>query len=57
MTKALVDQRFKNTVVAHGASLGIAVDIVERNPADKGFVPDPRLRDRPASSESRVVGR
>jgi transposase len=42
VTKALVDQGFKNTVVAHGASLGIAVDIVERNPADKGFVPQPK---------------
>ncbi|MEU4702582.1 hypothetical protein [Nonomuraea dietziae] len=42
VTKALVDQGFKNAVVAHGASLGIAVDIVERNPADKGFVPQPK---------------
>jgi transposase len=40
--KALVDQGFKNTVVAHGASLGIDVEIVERNPADKGFVPQPK---------------
>jgi transposase len=39
VTKALVDQGFKNAVVAHGAGLGIDVDIVERNPADKGFVP------------------
>ncbi|MER7427328.1 transposase [Nonomuraea rubra] len=39
VTRALVDQGFKNTVVANDASLGIAVDIVERNPADKGFVP------------------
>lgn len=37
--KALVDQGFKNTVVAHGADLGIEVEIVERNPADTGFVP------------------
>lgn len=39
VTKALVDQGFKNSVVAHGAGLGIDVEIVERNPADQGFVP------------------
>ncbi|MYZ38129.1 IS5 family transposase [Streptomyces sp. MnatMP-M17] len=39
--KALVDQGFKNTVVEHGADLGIAVEIVERNPAVRGFVPQP----------------
>lgn len=37
--KALVDQGFKTSVVEHGAHLGIDVEIVERNPADKGFVP------------------
>jgi transposase len=42
VTKALVDQGFKNTVVAHGATLGIDVEIVERNPADKGFIPQPK---------------
>ncbi|MER6948126.1 IS5 family transposase [Nonomuraea sp. NPDC000554] len=41
-TKALVDQGFKNTVVAHGSGLGIDVEIVERNPTDKGFVPQPK---------------
>jgi transposase len=40
--KALVDQGFKNAVVAHGASLGIDVEIVERNPMNKGFVPQPK---------------
>ena len=40
--KALVDQGFKNQVVAHGAGLGIDVEIVERNPQDKGFVPQPK---------------
>ncbi|MFC6680060.1 hypothetical protein ACFQE7_29535 [Nonomuraea ferruginea] len=39
VTKALADQGFKNAVVAHGADLGIDVEIVERNPAGKGFVP------------------
>ncbi|PRX40757.1 DDE family transposase [Nonomuraea fuscirosea] len=42
VTKALVDQGFKQAVVAHGAGLGIDVEIVERNPAGKGFVPQPR---------------
>ena len=37
VTKAWVDQGFKNTVVEHGAALGIDVEIVARNPAD-GFV-------------------
>ncbi|MFC4061656.1 IS5 family transposase [Planomonospora corallina] len=41
VTKALADQGFKNTVVAHGAALGIDVEIVERNRADTGFVPQP----------------
>jgi transposase len=42
--KALVDQGFKNAVVAHGAGLGIDVEIIERNPSDqgKGFVPQPK---------------
>ena len=39
---ALVDQGFKSSVVAHGAALGIGVQVVERNPADKGFVPQPK---------------
>jgi transposase len=39
--KALVDQGFKNQVVLHGAGLGIEVEIVQRNPQDKGFVPQP----------------
>jgi transposase len=40
--KALVDQGFKNSVVAHGAAVGIDVEVVERNPADRGFVPQPK---------------
>ncbi|MCY0924442.1 MULTISPECIES: IS5 family transposase [unclassified Streptomyces] len=39
VTKALVDQGFKKKVVEHGKNVGIDVEIVERNPADKGFVP------------------
>lgn len=42
VTKALVDQGLKNTVVAHGADLGIDVEVVQRNPADQGFVPQPK---------------
>jgi transposase len=42
VTAALVDQGFKGSVVAHGATLGIGVQVVERNPADKGFVPQPK---------------
>jgi transposase len=40
--KALVDQGFKNQVVAHGSGLGIEVEIVERNPQEAGFVPQPK---------------
>lgn len=39
VTKALVDQGFKKSVVDHGATLGIDVEIVERNPTDQDFVP------------------
>lgn len=41
VAKALVDQGFKNAVVTHGAKAGIDVEIVERNPQDKGFIPQP----------------
>lgn len=41
VTKALVDQGFKTAVVTHGAKSGIDVEIVERNPRDKGFIPQP----------------
>ncbi|MCI3928898.1 IS5 family transposase [Streptomyces sp. AN091965] len=37
--KALVDQGFKKSVVDHGKKYGIDVEIVGRNPAEKGFVP------------------
>lgn len=39
---ALVDQGFKSSVVTHGATHGIDVQIVERNPAEVGFVPQPK---------------
>jgi transposase len=42
VSTALAGQGFKNSVVAHGAGLGIDVQVVERNPADKGFVPQPK---------------
>ena len=38
---ALVDQGFKAGVVDHGRSLGIDAQIVARNPAATGFVPEP----------------
>ncbi|GAA3477723.1 hypothetical protein GCM10018966_022530 [Streptomyces yanii] len=37
--KALVDQGFKTAVVEHGQKVGIDVEVVERNPATSGFVP------------------
>jgi transposase len=40
--KALVDQGFKNAVVTHGEKVGIEVEVVERNPAQTGFVPIPK---------------
>ncbi|MFE9782190.1 IS5 family transposase [Streptomyces sp. NPDC005775] len=39
VSKVLVDQGLKSTVVAHGAMPSIDVEIVKRNPADRGFVP------------------
>jgi transposase len=42
LEKALVDQGFKDAVIIHGAVLGITVDVVKRNPEDKGFVPQPK---------------
>jgi len=41
VSKALADQGFKSSVAARGAAMGIDVQVVERNPADKGFVPQP----------------
>jgi transposase len=41
VSKALVDQGFKSSVVSHGSTVGIDVQVVERNPADRGFVPQP----------------
>ncbi|WP_405720731.1 IS5 family transposase [Streptomyces sp. NBC_00046] len=42
VSKALVDQGFKNQVVMHGTALGIDVEIVRRNPEERGFVPQPK---------------
>ncbi len=44
VTKALVDQGFKTAVVTHGAKTGTDVEIVERNPQDKGLIPQPIRR-------------
>ncbi|KUN58127.1 transposase [Streptomyces griseorubiginosus] len=40
--KALVDQGFKTAVIDHGQNVGIDVEVVERNPAVGGFVPQPK---------------
>ncbi|GLW75512.1 DDE transposase [Kitasatospora phosalacinea] len=40
--KAWVDMGYKNAVVEYGATLGIDVEIVRRNPATRGFVVQPR---------------
>ena len=40
--KVWVDQGFKNTVVDHGAELGIDVEVVKRNPDEVGFVVQPK---------------
>jgi transposase len=42
VSKALADQGFKTQVIAHGAGLGIDVEIVQRDPQHKGFVPQPK---------------
>jgi transposase len=42
LEKALVDQGFKDAVIIHGAVLGITVEVLKRNPEDKGFVPQPK---------------
>ncbi|ELP65851.1 transposase [Streptomyces turgidiscabies Car8] len=42
VSKALVDQGFKDQVVARGVGLRIDVEIVARNPQVKGFVPQPK---------------
>jgi len=42
VSTALAGQGFKNAVIAHGAALGIDVQVVERNPSDTGFVPQPK---------------
>ncbi|MFB7618508.1 IS5 family transposase, partial [Kitasatospora sp. NPDC056181] len=40
--KAWTDMGYKNSVVEHGAALGIDVEIVRRDPATRGFVVQPR---------------
>jgi transposase len=44
VSKALAGQGFKNAVVAHGAASGTGVQVVERNPADRGLVLRPKRR-------------
>jgi transposase len=42
VAKVWVDAGFKETVVEHGARLGIDVEIVQREPGTKGFSPQPK---------------
>jgi hypothetical protein len=42
VSKAWVEQGFKNAVVAHGADVGIDVEILQRNPDQVGFVVQPK---------------
>ncbi|WP_394438661.1 IS5 family transposase [Streptomyces sp. SGAir0957] len=42
LSKSWVDAGFKNAVVAHGAALGIDVEVVHRDPATTGFTPSPK---------------
>ncbi|MFD6043415.1 hypothetical protein ACFWG7_19150 [Streptomyces koyangensis] len=44
LEKAVVDQGFKDAVIVHGAVKDITVEVVRRNPDDrgKGFVPQPK---------------
>jgi transposase len=42
VAKVWVDAGFKETVVEHGARLGIDVEIVQREPGTKGFTPQPK---------------
>jgi len=42
VSKAWVDAGFKNAVAAHGAALGIDVQVVARDPSVKGFAPVPK---------------
>lgn len=42
VTKAWTDQGFKNAVVEHGAGLGIDVEVVQREPGQRGFTPEPK---------------
>jgi transposase len=42
ITKVWADMGYKNVVVEHGATLGIDVEIVRRDPSTRGFVVQPR---------------
>src|SRR5215831_17939618 len=40
--KAWADSAYRNAVIEHGATLGIDVEVVRRDPATRGFAPLPR---------------
>jgi transposase len=42
ISKAWADGAYRNTVIEHGAALGIDVEVVRRDPATRGFAALPR---------------
>jgi transposase len=42
ISKAWADSAYRNAVIEHGATLGIDVEVVRRDPATRGFTPLPR---------------
>lgn len=42
VTKVWTDAGFKNAVVEHGIRLGIDVEVVHREPGQRGFTPEPK---------------
>ncbi|WP_225858625.1 hypothetical protein [Streptomyces albicerus] len=42
VTKGWADAGFKNAVIDHGRTLGIDIEVVQRDPHTKGFTPAPK---------------
>ncbi|MEV8021299.1 hypothetical protein AB0O76_34180 [Streptomyces sp. NPDC086554] len=42
MKRSWVDAGFKNAVIEHGRALGIAVELISRDPQTKEFAPSPK---------------
>jgi transposase len=61
ISKAWADSAYRNAVIEHGATLGIDVEVVRRDPATRGFAAlprraDPGLADPPPSPGPRLRG-